>query len=480
MDSKWSTFQEDIFGWSKSPTEDLMVMAGAGCGKTTTIVELYKRIKANEPLATILFFSFNVKIKDELVARGVPAVTMNGFGTGIVYRNFHGITLETNKVRFLCRKHGVDFKKQGLVQRCIDLMKNYLIPLPVMGDGCVNKVREIISDFELTEDEVDALLVAKIVEIFRDSLMDRHTMDFADQLAYPVYHKMGIMKYDYVFVDETQDMSPLKLQLVASAVGKRFICVGDPYQAIYGFAGADSESMNRVRDQFDPIVKSLPVTYRCGKTIVAEAHKHKVAPADFQAGPNNHEGEVKDISREEFETLVKPKDFVLCRVTSPLVSYCFKLIKKGVRAQILGKDVGKKLSELVDKIDGTISEHTVDKWCEAYSRFKQQEVGRLRAADKDNQADNLEDQLECLWVFTESVVSIMDIKARIEKMFDDKVNPDSVIFSTIHKSKGLEAETVFCLPYKARPAKKDKQKREEANLLYVQITRAKNQLFWVK
>lgn len=475
MSTTWSTYQENIFAWADTIERNLMVKAGAGCGKTTTIVELYKRLQMKHPLSSVLFMAFNKKIADELGLRGVPASTMNSFGFKTVLKSHPRIKLETNKVRNLAKMVGVEYKKTNMVARTVSLLKAYLYPV----DVTTNDIQNIIMDFELSEEKIGTLDVDKIKEVFRRSLEDFNQIDFDDQICYPVYHNMSVPKSDFVIIDEAQDLSPNKLELVSRAVGKRFVCVGDPLQAIYGFCGADSESMDKIQAQFEPIVLSLPVTYRCGKRIVEEAHKRGVAPSDFQAGPDNHEGEVLNQSYAAFENSVQPKDFVLCRVTAPLVSGCFSLIKKGTRAQILGRDVGKKLEQLVDKISKN-EPMTMVVFCEEMNNYCQREVAKLRAAMKDTQADNLEDQIDCLHVFTEGTPDIGSMKNKINLMFDDSVNPHSVTFSTIHKAKGLEADNVYCLPYKSRPAKKERQKQEEKNLLYVQITRAKNRLVWVK
>ncbi len=481
---KWSTYQEEIFAWAKNPVRHLMIKARAGTGKTTTIVELYKRLIALYPNCSVQFMAFNKKIVTELEERMVPAMTMNSFGSRCISK-FKPMKLDTNKIRNLCKINGVEYKKTGLVTRCVDLLKAYLYP---MNGTTSSDVEQIISDYDLSEDPIEPRLIGQILSVFESSLKDLNTIDFADQIAYPIYHNMSVPKSDYIIIDEAQDLSPNKLELVSRAVGQRFICVGDDYQAIYGFAGADSESMNKIQEHFDPIVMSLPQTYRCGKRIVQETHDKGCAPVDFEAGPDNHEGEVRSCSYQGFFADVQPKNFVLCRVTAPLVSACFKLIQKGTRAQILGRDVGKKLVDLVDKIISyqcdpndpiTASDTVMVEFAKKYTYYRRCEVSKLRAAEKETQADNLEDSLDCLFVFTEDCHGLQEMKSKIERMFDDSINPDSVIFSSIHKSKGLEADKVFCLSYKGRVPKKEKQKREESNLLYVQITRAKNTLVWV-
>jgi len=474
--TNWSPYQDAVFAWANNPERHLMIQAGAGTGKTTTIVQLYKILMEKNPSAKIVFMAFNKKIAEELSLRGVPGMTMNSFGHRIVLKNFPKAKLEMNKLRNLCRTYNVDFKKTNLVTRAVDLLKAYLYP---PANTKVEDVQNIINDFELSTDAVSPQFCGTIRNIFEASVEETHVFDFADQISFPIYHNLAVEKYDYVIIDECQDLSPNKLELVSRAVGNKFICVGDPYQAIYGFAGADSSSMDKIRVQFDPIVLSLPVTYRCGKNIVAEAHKKQVAPVDYQAGPTNADGVVETISKEKFQATVQPKDFVLCRLTAPLVTNCFGLIKKGTRAKILGRDVGKKLVDLVDKIDNMSDDHTIEGWCASYPVYRQLEVGKLRKAEKEQQADNLEDSLDCLFVFTEGATTISAMKTKIELMFDDSINPDAVTFSTIHKAKGLEADRVFALSYKGKQPKKEKQIQEEKNLLYVQITRAKSYFAWV-
>lgn len=471
--ANWSSYQEAIFAWNRQ--RHLMVKAGAGCGKTTTIVELYKRILAAEPSASILFMAFNKKIVEELANKGVPASTMNGFG----HKCIRGARLDADKVRNICKYFNVDYKYRNMVGRLVDLLKSYLHPREVG----VDVIRQLAVDFDLIDDKTPPSIFEVVGNVFRQSLNDIKTFDFTDQIVFPVYHNLPVPKYDYVIIDEAQDLSPAKLELVSRAVGRRFICVGDPQQAIYGFCGADSESMDKIITHFEPVVMSLPVTYRCGKKIVEAARPF--APVDFQAGPSNHEGTVKTVNSSVFEKEVHPLDFVLCRMSAPLVTNCFRLIKKGIRATVLGRDIGKKLVDLVDKIHATaIKIETngpeMEQFCCKYQQYRSREVAKLEAAEKEQQAQKLEDQLSCIFVFVEGANSIEDIKGKIASIFDDNVNPSSVIFSTIHKAKGLEAERVWCLSHKGRPAKRDKQKQEEKNLQYVMITRAKNELFFVE
>ncbi len=415
------------------------------------------------------------------VVYGFKKTTKDVILKSLILRSYNSLENTLTKLR-----------KMGLVTKAVSLMKSYLFPLidereasdSVMQEQTA-KLESLIVEFDLADDKVPTSFLLTIMRIFRESLNDRNVIDFDDQICYPYYHSLPVAKVDYMIVDESQDLSPNKLELVSRGVGKHFICVGDPLQAIYGFCGADSESMDKIEQRFSPLVLSLPVTYRCGKQIVQETHKRGVAPADFQAGEKNHEGEVRRVLPLVFQTEVRPKDFVLCRANAPLIAGCFDLIKRGIRAMVIGRDVGGKLAKLADKINDTRptnpNENEMLQFAEKMARYAELEVGKLRKADKERQAEILEDALDCLAVFVQNVQSFAAMKDKICTMFDDKVNPDAVVFSTIHKAKGLESDVVWSLPFKMGGKKKltDKKAQEERNLEYVKITRAKKQFNYV-
>ena len=52
------------------------------------------------------------------------------------------------------------------------------------------------------------------------------------------YIRSGKDKYDWVLVDEVQDLTPEQMQVVLSLVKNKLFAVGDPYQSIYGYGGA--------------------------------------------------------------------------------------------------------------------------------------------------------------------------------------------------------------------------------------------------
>ncbi|GMU78988.1 MAG: DNA helicase [Acidimicrobiia bacterium] len=81
-------------------------------------------------------------------------------------------------------------------------------------------------------------------------------------------------RFRHLFVDEFQDTSPAQLRLIRAWLGERadLCAVGDPDQAIYGFAGAESGFLSRFPRTFPGgQVVHLRTNYRCSPQIVAAA-----------------------------------------------------------------------------------------------------------------------------------------------------------------------------------------------------------------
>jgi superfamily I DNA/RNA helicase len=94
-------------------------------------------------------------------------------------------------------------------------------------------------------------------------------------LYMPVMLGVSFDHYNYIFVDEAQDTNDIQLDILdrLRAPKSRFVAVGDPHQAIYGFRGANADSMSRIARRFSCDTYPLSVSYRCPKAVVREAQK---------------------------------------------------------------------------------------------------------------------------------------------------------------------------------------------------------------
>lgn len=268
-------------------------------------------------------------------------------------------------------------------------------------------------------------------------------------------------------------------------------------QAIYGFAGADAESMPRMFEELSETAAGcvklpLTVTRRCGKAIVAEANK---VVADFQAHESNGEGLVrsvewngkktKDEPAKSYQTEVQAGDMILCRVNAPLVGECFRFLKAGRKANIQGRDVARGLISTITK---SKTEYVVDlvSYLSDWSHAETQKELKKRNPD-DSRLIAIQDRYDCLMTFTEGCNRTEEVIQKIESVFVDADNSNKssgILLSSVHKAKGLESERVFILmPKKGgipHPmAKTSWAKEQEWNLWYVAVTRAISELVWV-
>ena len=97
---------------------------------------------------------------------------------------------------------------------------------------------------------------------------------------------------------------------------------------------------------------------------------------------------------------------------------------------------------------------------------------------------NFEDRCKCIEnICMYSVKDTTQLKSYINKMFTDEKIENAVMLSTAHKSKGLEANRVLILLPNKLPLKyvhqQDWQLKQEWNLKYVAITRARKELIFV-
>src|SRR5262249_45049744 len=125
--------------------------------------------------------------------------------------------------------------------------------------------------------------------------------------------------------------------------------VGDPHQAIYGFTGADNDSIDIIKQDFKAKEMPLTVTYRCPKLVVKMAQSWV---SHIQAHESSPEG---SISMESFEQMMQnparldSDAAILCRNTRPLVTAAFSLIRAKIPCRIEGRDIGEQLKKLATR-----------------------------------------------------------------------------------------------------------------------------------
>lgn len=516
----------------------VIVEARAGSGKTTTLIEGLKLLKGmgtsftpspqqkkvweaicqSRDARSVCFVAFNKSIATELQRRvpaGCDAMTMHSMGYKAVGKAFDLKGREAvNQYRvsnIIEELLGISIRdlrrdKPVLVKATEDLVglcKMNLVSFGGLADDYgadIQQLDQLVShyDVDLNDSRPQIYdLVPKVLRRCLDVSRDG-CIDFNDMIWLPVVLNLPVFKYDLLLWDESQDGNRCQQELAIKA-GRRLVLCGDRRQAIYGFAGADHTSLQNMErklgaDARGCVILPLTVTRRCGKEIVKEAKK--IVP-DFEAFPTNPEGKIsnarypiqdRDGTRHElpweqtYGPLVKDGDFVLCRVNSPLVSQCFKFLRRGIKANIQGRDIGQGLISTVKKLKADSVKDLVGKISDWL--HKETEKEQAKRNPNENRLIALQDRAECLVCFTEGANTVDDVTRKIESIFTDDKNGTGIRFSSIHKAKGLESDRVFFLMPRGAEcphpmAKSAWQREQEYNCLYIGVTRARLELIYV-
>jgi superfamily I DNA/RNA helicase len=289
----------------------------------------------------------------------------------------------------------------------------------------------------------------------------------------------------WVFVDECQDLNRAQLELVLKtrASGGRMLFVGDPSQAIYGFAGADCDSFWSIQRRTGATLMALSVCYRCPTSVVELARQ--IVP-EIEAAPGAPVGTVGYVKETELTGKLAAGDMVLCRLTAPLVSLCLDLIGRQVPARVRGRDIGAQITAVVRKV-AEMPGYTWESFGESLGRYQDMMAAKLaNRADAEGQLEALEDKCNAVRTCYESfhASSADHLVSLIEGLFSDRDERGMVILCTVHRAKGLENDTVYILrPDKlplSWPNQTEDEAAQESNLKYVAITRAMRALYFVE
>lgn len=507
--------QQAILDWAAKGSGHCVVDAKAGTGKTSTLELLHAALSASRNRSgkapSIVLFALNVHVVKEMRSRMPDAdiCTCHSAGKSAIGRHFRGrIEVDTKKYRKLVdetsKTYGLsDYERKEvahvarwLIDRCRGLLRTP-ITLAVAEEVAEHYGAELCTAVDdhgirqhsrrLTELAVQAAQTALDAGINAQKL----GIDFTDMLYLPWRLDMAPFTRQWVLVDECQDLSPAGLDVVLRHVSPaqfkgRAIFVGDPQQAIYGFAGADPESVDKIIRRTHAKVLPLDVCYRCPASHVK--HAQEIVPG-IQPRPNAPEGVIEHVSEEKWPGLVKLGDLVISRCNAPLIRACWKLWGMGLRARVRGRRIGEELREELERLAGQC-DGTVEGLVKVAREQAARQVALLIAdgAEEDDPAlVEAQDRADTVAALANlfAATSIEELLRRTVELFEGEEGEDlektTVWLSSIHRAKGSEAERVWIirpdqLPLRARI---EWQRVQEQNLVYIARTRSKYFLGYV-
>ncbi len=270
-----------------------LVVAGAGSGKTRTLTaKIAHLIDQGYPPARILAITFTNKAADEMKARLVHM-------TGLSLDHFPWVrTYHSACFRILKRHCGLlgyqtpvqiysDYQQQKLLKEILakqNIDKKYFFSIQSHISKAKNSGDP--EDYLPRQGRMFSFRLADVYEMYENELAARNAVDFDNILLMTrellkrhedVRHQYQSL-FRYILVDEYQDTNNLQEELTGFLVndGKLF-CVGDDWQAIYGFRGSNVNHFLRFSQKYKGArVFRLEQNYRSAGEIV-EAANHLIS-----------------------------------------------------------------------------------------------------------------------------------------------------------------------------------------------------------
>lgn len=252
----------------------------------------------------------------------------------------------------------------------------------------------------------------------------------------------------------------------------RFFAVGDRWQAIYAWNGADATGMDKMKSIFRATEFKLPISYRAPEAVaklVRDTYIH-----DFVARPGAPDGFVKTVDVAFMRKHWVPGDMYISRKNAPLPKACLMALSEGIPAYIKGgRDITKGLFSLIKKSRQT---GTVEflKWLNSYV---ERQILLLDAAKQEKALEDIVDTKSTLVALAEDTETVREIEARLNHLFADEQPEGKLMCATAFKAKGLETapDKAVWLDWSSF---RDIN-TEECNIRYVAETRTQHALYCV-
>lgn len=216
-------------------------------------------------------------------------------GTTMVYTtsaDFHqGITSARERIEQLLRQHNIPYQPLTTEQKakkmaiplnrsieCLVKLASGFIALLKANGRTVSELINSIKESDINRERNTFLLrhlIQPLYEKYESTLKERKECDFTDCLlqASVLLEKEQIYNYDYILVDEFQDMSMDKYRYLSALRRKsprtRIFCVGDDWQSIYRFSGSDISLFSQFEKFNGPTEEiKIEATHRFGEPLL--------------------------------------------------------------------------------------------------------------------------------------------------------------------------------------------------------------------
>lgn len=461
---------------------NIKINAVAGSGKTTTIIEYSK---SRPKKSKILYLAFNKSVKTEaeekfrkLGLKNVKVETAHS----LAYKNTifkHGYKLKaggykTHELAEVLRLHKRKEKHfELLIANHISRFVNYFCNSSARKVNRLNYL-DIISDplaYEFAKKHYDyiqkqtRIFLGKMdsgeIEIIHDFYLKKF------QLENPILH------YDYILFDEGQDASPAMLDVFLNQNATKVI-VGDSHQQIYSWRYAIN-SLENVDFNAFPLTTSFRFPQDIANLALRVLEWKNLLYNHTILGIKGVGGKISNnlkatLARTNLGLMDKVFELITCSIKTPALYF------EGNVNSYLYTDDGASLFDVLNLYQQNY-DMIRDPLIKSFNDFSELEEYSLKTED-----NHLTVLIEIVKKYGSELPKLIKLirDSVVENKFDAKM-----IFSTVHRSKGMEYDTVYLhndfLSYKKLKKiieKKDESSIdyskivEEINILYVGLTRA--------
>ena len=397
---KLSTYQQNILNYIDNNTGNLLVDAKAGSGKTSTLLLIANKVYNQNKKCT--FLAFNKSIVDELSKKlqntdcmiktihslglsFIRSYLMKKFGMNNYTLNIDGLKLNKFMKPLINQICGEDIKNSfedtdydTMKETFNDILDQFLKIIQFIRFYNVDITNEeSVKDLIDTKCNCEYFIDPKryglqnyyqvltetmkyIDNTFKGETQDSSgkyvfDIDFTDMTYFPVKLQIpvpySVKQYlDYILVDESQDLSILQQIFIKqlNTGNSRYIFVGDKKQAIYGFTGADTNSIDNIKKNF--VLEELPlnICYRCPEKVIKIAKT--IVPDIESNSARKDKGNVQILKKSDLKNILKPGDMIISRTNNTLVDmYIDFVFKQHYQVKFKNDDVVKGIIKDIDR-----------------------------------------------------------------------------------------------------------------------------------
>ncbi|HGY0732271.1 TPA: DNA helicase II [Vibrio cholerae] len=270
-----------------APLENLLILAGAGSGKTRVLVHRIAWLMSVEEASpfSVMAVTFTNKAAAEM--RGRIEELMHGTASGMWCGTFHGICHRILRAHYLDAKLLEDFQiidsddQQRLLKRLIKAhnLDDKQWPARQVAWWINNQKDEGLRPTHINAFDPVTQTYLKLYTAYQEACDRAGLVDFAEILLRALELLRGNQhirehyqaRFKHILVDEFQDTNAIQyawLRMMAGAQSNVMI-VGDDDQSIYGWRGARVENIEKFTREF-PSVNTIRLeqNYRSTKTIL--------------------------------------------------------------------------------------------------------------------------------------------------------------------------------------------------------------------